>query len=205
MSAQNESMYAQYLAWYQGHRAKYGPQTAVLMQVGKFFEIYDRLNLTDNSTNTNIREIADLCSLNLSESRESDTSIKLFGGFPEQSLPKFERQLLDAGYTVVIVVQKKNSRGDVEERTVERISSPGIYENRYSALSRIPDTRDSCLLGILLEPNDDKSVVVGLTPCSCTIFTLLSGRVSCWLYCSTTSRLYSNFTIASSIFMLIGG
>ena len=163
MSAQNESMYAQYLAWYQGHRAKYGPQTAVLMQVGKFFEIYDRLNLTDNSTNTNIREIADLCSLNLSENRESDTSIKLFGGFPEQSLPKFERQLLDAGYTVVIVVQKKNSRGDVEERTVERISSPGIYENRYSALSRIPDTRDSCLLGILLEPNDEKSLVVGLT------------------------------------------
>ena len=163
MSAQNESMYTQYLAWYQGHRAKYGPQTAVLMQVGKFFEIYDRLNLVTNSTNTNIREIADLCSLNLSESRESDSVIKLFGGFPEQSLPKFERQLLDAGFTVVIVVQKKNSKGDVEERTVERISSPGIYENRYSGLSRIPESRDTCLLGILLEPNDDKSAIIGLT------------------------------------------
>jgi DNA mismatch repair protein MutS len=161
MSSQNESMYTQYLAWYQGHRAKYGPQTAVLMQVGKFFEIYDRLNLFTNSTNTNIREIADLCSLNLSESKESDSVVKLFGGFPEQSLPKFERQLLDAGYTVVIVIQKKNIKGDVEERTVERISSPGIYENRYTTLSR-SDTKDSFLLGLLLEPCGS-NLVAGLT------------------------------------------
>lgn len=162
MSAQNESMYTQYLAWYQRYLAKYGPQTAVLMQVGKFFEIYDRLDLTTNSTNTNIRELADLCSLNLSESRESDTMLKLFGGFPEPSLPKFERQLLDAGYTVVVVVQKKNEKGDVEERSVERISSPGIYENRYSGLSRL-ETKDSFLVGILMEPNDNKSLCVGLT------------------------------------------
>ena len=163
MSANNESMYAQYLAWYQGHRAKYGLHTAVLMQVGKFFEIYDKLNLTTNSTNTNIREIADLCSLNLSESAESETVLKLFGGFPEQSLPKFERQLLDAGYTVVIVVQRKNHKGDVEERIVERISSPSIYENRYNTVSRLPDTRESCLLGIYLEPNDTKSKIAGFT------------------------------------------
>jgi DNA mismatch repair protein MutS len=163
MSSLNESMYAQYLAWYQGHLAKYGKQTAVLMQVGKFFEIYDRLNLETNTTNTNIREIADLCSLNLSESRDpaDPNLLKLFGGFPEMSLPKFEKQLLDSGYTVVVVVQKKNTKGDVEERVVERISSPGIYESRYSA-GRLEDTNDSCLLGLVLEKNDIKSLYAGL-------------------------------------------
>lgn len=164
MSSLNESMYSQYLAWYQGHLAKYGKQTAVLMQVGKFFEIYDKLNLETNTTQTNIREIADLCSLNLSESRDPNNSnlLKLFGGFPEVSLPKFEKQLLDANYTVVVVVQKKNDKGDVEERVIERISSPGIYESRYSA-GRLEDMNDNCLLGIVLERNDSKSLYAGFS------------------------------------------
>ena len=163
MSAINDSMYSQYLAWYQRHLAKYGNKTAVLMQVGKFYEIYDRLNLVDNSTKTNIREIADLCSLNLSESKDPNNAdlIKLFGGFPEPSLPKFEKQLLDAGYTVVIVVQKKNTKGDVEDRIVERISSPGIYEPRYSA-GRLEDISEPSLIGILLSRNDARSFYAGL-------------------------------------------
>jgi DNA mismatch repair protein MutS len=165
MSAATESMYKQYMAWYLGHRARYGQNTAVLMQVGKFFEVYDRLDIRTNTTNTNIREIADLCSLNLSESRDPENAhlLKLFGGFPEPSLPKFERQLLDAGYTVVVVVQKKNVKGDVEERIVERISSPGVFENRYTAISRLPDTNESCLIGLLLEPNQKHSYYVGVT------------------------------------------
>ena len=57
MSLTMDSMFSQYLAWYQRYRTKYGSNTAVLMQVGKFYEIYDRLNLTTNSTYTNIREI----------------------------------------------------------------------------------------------------------------------------------------------------
>jgi len=158
-----DSMFTQYLAWYQRYRTKYGPNTAVLMQVGKFYEIYDRLNLTTNSTHTNIREIADLCSLNLSEGVVDENIMKLCGGFPEQSLPKFERQLLESGYTVVVVVQKKKLNGDVEERTVERISSPGIYENRYNSIGRLEDTKDSCLLGILMERNDARSYYIGVT------------------------------------------
>jgi DNA mismatch repair protein MutS len=164
MSALNESMYKQYLVWYQGNRTKYGPKTAVLMQVGKFFEIYDKLNLETNSTNTNIREIADLCSLNLSEAKDPDDPnlIKMFGGFPESSLPKFERQLLDNGYTVVVVVQKKNQAGDVEERVIDYISSPGIYDNSYST-GRLQEKTDNCLVGMIMEPNGKNNYYMGLT------------------------------------------
>lgn len=164
MSLTMDSMFSQYLAWYQRYRTKYGSNTAVLMQVGKFYEIYDRLNLTTNSTYTNIREIADLCSLNLSEGHlDQQNVMKLCGGFPEQSLPKFERQLLDSGYTVVIVNQKKKSNGEVEERIVERISSPGIYENRYNSFAAQGQGQDSCLIGLLLERNDARSYYVGAT------------------------------------------
>jgi DNA mismatch repair protein MutS len=164
MSVQMESMFKQYLAWYNLERAKYGTNTAVLMQVGKFFEIYDRLNLTTNSTQTNIREIADLCSLNLSEARDphDDNLLKLCGGFPEQSLPKFESQLVDAGYTVVVVIQVKNGKEKVEERIIDHISSPGIFDDRYNSVSRIQTAYDACLVGLLLEPNDKTSLCVGI-------------------------------------------
>jgi DNA mismatch repair protein MutS len=119
--------------------------------------------LTTNSTHTNIREIADLCSLNLSEGLVDEKIMKLCGGFPEQSLPKFERQLLDSGYTVVIVVQVKKTDGKVDERVVERISSPSIYENRYTSIGRLADTNDKCLIGLLLEKNDKRSYYVGVT------------------------------------------
>ena len=159
-----ESMFKQYLAWYHRERAKYGTNTAVLMQVGKFFEIYDRLNLTTNQTQTNIREIADLCSLNLSEARDpqDDNLLKLCGGFPEQSLPKFESQLVEAGYTVVVVIQVKNGASKVEERIIDHISSPGIFDDRYNSVSRIQSSNDACLIGLLLEPNDKTSLCVGI-------------------------------------------
>jgi len=164
MSVQMESMFKQYLAWYHRERAKYGTNTAVLMQVGKFFEIYDRLNLTTNETQTNIREIADLCSLNLSEARDpqDDNLLKLCGGFPEQSLPKFESQLVEAGYTVVVVIQVKNGASKVEERIIDHISSPGIFDDRYNSVSRIQSSHDACLIGLLLEPNDKTSLCVGI-------------------------------------------
>ena len=163
-----DSMFKQYLAWYHRERAKYGTNTAVLMQVGKFFEIYDRLNLTTNQTSTNIREIADLCSLNLSEAKDpQDTNLlKLCGGFPEQSLPKFESQLLEAGYTVVVVVQVKDNKDRVEERVIDHISSPGVFEERYTSVSRLVPaaeaTADACLIGLLIEPNDKTSYHVGI-------------------------------------------
>ena len=163
-----DSMFKQYLAWYHRERAKYGTNTAVLMQVGKFFEIYDRLDLTTNQTSTNIREIADLCSLNLSEAKDpQDTNLlKLCGGFPEQSLPKFESQLLEAGYTVVVVVQVKDNKDRVEERVIDHISSPGVFEERYTSVSRLVPaaeaTADACLIGLLIEPNDKTSYHVGI-------------------------------------------
>lgn len=160
-----ETMFKQYLDWYHGQQPRYGPQTAILMQVGKFFEIYDKLDVRTNETSTNIREIADLCSLNLSESRDASNEhlIKLVGGFPEASLPKFEKQLVENGYTVVVIVQKKNNYDQVESRVIDHISSPAIFEDKYNTVSRIQTTSDACLVGLLIELNDANSYYVGIT------------------------------------------
>ena len=123
----------------------YGPRTALLYQVGGFFEIYDTENLTTGTTNANIRQIAELCQLSLTEHLVSDLSQgqkqTLFGGFPVDALPKFEKILVVAGWTVVVVVQKKGRTGLVEDRVVDHISSPGCFA----------DQATRCLVGCVIE------------------------------------------------------
>jgi DNA mismatch repair protein MutS len=128
MSAGTKGMYRKYHEVWSRHAAKYGSRTALLYQVGKFFEIYDTENLTTGATNCNIREIAEICQLSLTQHLTVDgKSQTLFGGVPESALAKYEKILVQAGWTVVVVVQKKDNTGAVEERVVEHISSPGCY------------------------------------------------------------------------------
>jgi len=123
-------MYRKYYDVWASHAAKYGPKTALLYQVGGFFEIYDTENLTTGTTQANIREIAEICQLSLSQHiLEEGTVQTLFGGFPEAALGKFEKILVQAGWTVVVVVQKKGKSGTVEDRVVDHISSPGCYSD----------------------------------------------------------------------------
>ena len=122
-------MYNKYYDVWAPHAAKYGPRTALLYQVGGFFEIYDTENLTTGATKANIREIADLCQLSLTQHAVEDGIQTLFGGFPEGALAKFEKILVAAGWTVVVVVQKKDKKGAVEDRVVDHISSPGCFSD----------------------------------------------------------------------------
>jgi membrane associated rhomboid family serine protease len=59
-----KAMFRKYYDAWAPHAAKYGPRTALLYQVGGFFEIYDTENLTTGVTKANIREIAIIIGLN---------------------------------------------------------------------------------------------------------------------------------------------
>lgn len=147
MSASTKPMYRKYYDVWMEHRAKYGSKVALLYQVGGFFEIYDTENLTTGTTQANIREIAELCQLSLSmHPIEGSDNQTLFGGFPEHSLGKFEKILVQAGFTVVVVVQKKGPTGAVEERIVDHIASPGCY---------VEGARERRLVGCILESLSD--------------------------------------------------
>jgi len=140
-------MYRKYAEVWAEHAAIYGPRTALLFQVGGFFEIYDTENLTTGSTTSNIREVAELCQLSLTTHEvdlDGEKAQTLFGGFPVDALPKFERILVGAGWTVVVVVQRKDSSGKVEERVVDHISSPGCFLEGLGL-------EQKCLVGCVLE------------------------------------------------------
>jgi DNA mismatch repair protein MutS len=137
-------MYRKYYEVWSEHSARYGPRTALLYQVGGFFEIYDTENLTTGLCLANIREIAELCQLSLTVHPVDETSQTLFGGFPDHALGKFERILVQAGFTVVVVTQKMR-HGKVEDRVVDHIASPGCY------VDGIGVARERRLVGVTLE------------------------------------------------------
>jgi DNA mismatch repair protein MutS len=143
-------MYRTYLSTWESHAAKYGPRTALLYQVGGFYEIYDVENLTTGTTRANVREIAEICQLSLTAHAVDDDTQTLFGGVPEGALGKYERILVGAGYTVVVVSQRKGSTGAVEERVVEHISSPGCYMEGAGGGSK-----ERRLVGCILESLTD--------------------------------------------------
>jgi DNA mismatch repair protein MutS len=137
-------MYVKYAKVWSEARSKYGAKVALLFQVGGFFELYATENLTTGEATTNVREIAEICQLSLTTHivEGSPHLQTLFGGFPEHAIGKFERVLVGAGYTVVVVVQRKGASGAVEERVVEHISSPGCY---------VDSVRERRLVGVVLE------------------------------------------------------
>jgi DNA mismatch repair protein MutS len=136
-------MFQKYQEVWTAHAATYGSKTALLYQVGGFFEIYDTENLITGASRCNIRTIAELCQFSLSiHPLEGGQEQTLFGGCPETAVQKYERILVQAGYTVVVVTQRKSASGAVEDRVVDHISSPGCF---------LEGPQERRLVGLLLE------------------------------------------------------
>ena len=162
-------MYRKYHEVWSAHAAKYGARTALLYQVGGFFEIYDTENLTTGATNCNIRGIAEICQFSLTQHLIDDgKSQTLFGGFPEGALAKYEKILVQAGWTVVVVVQRKGRTGVVEERLVDHISSPGLYTEA---------TKDRRLVGCILESMSDGPTALRKIYWAAAALDITTGRI----------------------------
>jgi len=146
-----EGMENLYIKHYEEQRAKYGEKTAILLQVGRFFEMYDAVDTATGKTATNLQTLAEICGCAVEPKPTADPARqKLFWGFPEQSLPKFERILVLAGYSVVVVVQNKDATDKVISRTIDHVSSPGTYYEPDSALGVRAD--EQCMIGMYIEP-----------------------------------------------------
>lgn len=101
-------LFDEYLAVDADYKAKYGADTALLMQCGDFFELY----AVDNATETvgaAIFAVGDICNLQVTRKNksiiENSRSNPLMAGFPLAALSKNVSALVAAGYTVVVMKQ----------------------------------------------------------------------------------------------------
>lgn len=154
-SVTGQSMEEMYLAIYTECIAKYGQKTAVLMMVGQFYEFYDSLHIATGKSNTNIRQVVDVCGGSVEgKPTNSPDYARLFWGFPDYVLPKYERLLVAAGYTVVVVDQIKDGTGKVIRREISYVSSPGTYLDTEASAGNNAD--DRYMVGVTVEPFMDR-------------------------------------------------
>jgi DNA mismatch repair protein MutS len=121
----------EYLKIYKTYSEKYGEKTALLMQVGSFFEVYGVDNGIDKFGNA--EELSRI--LNIVLTRKSKKILSnsmqnpLMLGFPCVALSKYVPVLLEEDYTVVVVEQVKVSKSSSNSfiRKVVDVISPSTY------------------------------------------------------------------------------
>ena len=119
-----------YRKFYDTYSKKYGPNTCILLLVGKFYEVYDLIDPDSGNPYTSAKRAVEIMNIALKEKPEygPNKEVGLWSGFPEQSLHKFAAPLTALGWTVVVVDQVKDATGSqVIDRIPTRILSPGTH------------------------------------------------------------------------------
>lgn len=130
------SVASEYFKLLSEYRRKYGDRTAVLMQVGSFYEIYGVDN--DKQKIGNAEELSQMLNIVLTKKNKriesNDFNNPLMMGFPCLALNKYLPVFMNEQYTVVIVDQVKSAHGPLPEpsnrgfrRSVVNVVSPSTY------------------------------------------------------------------------------
>jgi len=108
------------------YSAKYKGDVAVLLLVGKFYELYDMIDKQTGEGFNTTKKAAEKMNITLkTETRGEETFMK--AGVPEQTLHKFAQMLTQDGWTVVVVDQIRDTGGNVIDRVPVRILSAGTH------------------------------------------------------------------------------
>ena len=167
------SMQALYFKHLADARAKYGGKTVVLMQVGSFFEMYDVLTVSTGIWEANVQTIAELCGSSVQPKPTGDPDRQtFFWGFPEAALEKYEPMITAAGYSVVVIIQKKDATGEVSERLLSHVSSPGCAERLSAAVRK----EEQIMLCVYVEPWVAKAGGAAHWYLASTAFDITTGR-----------------------------
>ena len=171
------SMETLYFKHYDDYVQKYGRSTTILLQVGKFYEMYDSVNVQTGMSRANVQTIAEVCGCVVEPKPSADGGVtqRIFWGFPEMSLAKFERVLVAAGYTVVVIVQNKDATGDVKSRTVDHVSSPGTFWDAEGGLA--VRREEQCILGVYVSPYVDSARRQQHWYVSCSVMDVMTGKL----------------------------
>ena len=123
------SIYNQYQTAYKHNAATYGPNTAVLMLVGGFYELYDVIDPATGEPKTSMKRAVEVLGIQL-KLKKGDAAGQdgLFAGFPKDSLLKYVALLTRENWTVAVLDQVDVVGKQRKDRELARIYSPGTTE-----------------------------------------------------------------------------
>lgn len=113
----------EYISLTQKWQAEYGENTIVLMQVGKFFEMYGYMDKNGVITGSKMEDVASKCDLLIAKkSQHIKGKQVIMAGVPECQVEKYIKKIQTHGYTCPIYTQTTNN-----SRSLSEIVSPGTY------------------------------------------------------------------------------
>jgi len=115
-------MFETYLRLYKHYVTHYGPNTAIFLLVGSFYELYD-IRDKSGEGQTSFERATTILGIQKVPKGEGLFS----AGFKDSSMHKFATMLTRENWTVVVVDQVKDEKGAVSSRDVARILSPGTH------------------------------------------------------------------------------
>ena len=123
----------EYFKYQKTHEEKYGQKTIVMIQIGKFYEVYSVNDVGKAST------VARLCNMVLTlKNKNEPMSMKNpnMCGMPISSRERYVEILTNNGYTVAIYSQRDDNS---QERYLENVVSPGTStsETKTSVVSAV--------------------------------------------------------------------
>jgi DNA mismatch repair protein MutS len=128
-------MYEEYIQRWKEAQASYGPATALFLQVGGFYELYDIIDSKTGETQTNVKKVIDILGIQLKVKKEDAPQKQdgYFAGFPLSALHKYAG-LLTREYWTVVVVDQLNEMDSKKrmKRVVSRVLSPGTHVESVS-------------------------------------------------------------------------
>jgi len=144
-----------YRKLYTTYHALYGPDTCILLQVGKFYSLYDTINPDTGDTYTSMKRASTLMNLKISSSTKNGVT-ELMSGTREESLHKFSQVLTNLGWKVIIVDQERDSTNSIITRVPIRILSSGTH------IENATDQR-MCMASLVIKGNTTAASVIDLT------------------------------------------
>ena len=123
------TIYDEYFQCVQTHTEQCGTKTIVLMQLGDFYEMYDKPDIENSITNRIVHEIVDHCSLATSCSRIYKNEPLMMAGVHQVSIDKYVQIIVEAGYNAVVYVQTNeyNETSKKLKRVLQEIYSPSTF------------------------------------------------------------------------------
>lgn len=133
------SIFTQYIELTKQYRQEHGDKTALLMQVGGFYELYGLCD-ENNTYIDNYSKLYDICLTTGLKISVKDSSNKINGcsvvmaGFRTYSLEKYLKIIIDAGYACVVYDQDEQKSGTT--RSLQAVYTPGTYfDNEDTTIS----------------------------------------------------------------------
>uniref|UniRef100_A0A6C0KGI2 DNA mismatch repair proteins mutS family domain-containing protein n=1 Tax=viral metagenome TaxID=1070528 RepID=A0A6C0KGI2_9ZZZZ len=107
---------------------EYGEKTVVLIECGKFFEIYgvkDKRTQVICNNKSKIEEVSKLCNLSIAF-KNGDKNNIIMAGCPMSSIDKYIQLLVENGWTVPLILQDKVIK---THRSLKNVYTAGSYFN----------------------------------------------------------------------------